>query len=161
QTIQDLLVGSSLDYSNGITNLNTAVETVAHGLKSKRLSALMVQDPGLAQEHTLVNQFKQFLEMHVDKGYQDAKEAGREVSPVVEQLKGLLEKLQYVDRTSDAGVSLSKAANLYQDILAETDPKSAAYLTTDKLEAVFRRVLNFDPLIHKAENDFGLIADTR
>ena len=99
--------------------------------------------------------------MHIQKEHEEVKDANRELEPVIEQLKTLVQKLQHMDRTSEEGQALSKAAQLYEDILTEIDPQSAAYMTPTKLEAIFRRVLNFDPLIHTAENDFGLIADPR
>lgn len=160
RTIQELIKRTPLDYVADPQAFKRAVTSITDALKVERLPGLMVRDPQLMAEKELTNQYADFLVRCVEKerGNPDPKGAHKSAE-IIAALEKAAQNLRHVDRTSEAGRALARAAVIYQRLKAVEDPTDAAFLDRDKLDAVFTRTLDYDPALHTEKNDYVLVAD--
>lgn len=160
RTIQQLIRRTSLDYVKDPQAFNRAITSITDALKVERLPGLMVRNEQLRLEKELADLYIDYLERCVEKEKATPDLEGRHKSAeTIAALEKVVANLRHVDRKSEAGQYLSQAAVIYQRLREVDEPTDAAFLDSDKLDAVFTRTLDFDPAVHTIKNDYMLVAD--
>jgi hypothetical protein len=146
-------------------SLDSISGNVVKALKTNRLTALKSPlSPLQKTEMFFIDQFSSLIQKMI-KTEERALKNEKDVSRIAtEETKNRLQHLQValrnLDRQSPAGKDLTQAAVLFHQMKQEfTEEDKPTFITKEKIEALVRRVFEFDPAKHPAEADFSLPPD--